>query len=327
MDKITKKTLDVSRGLTYTYYTSPAKAGKPTVLLLHGFPDEAAEWADVINSHLVPAGYGVIAPDCLGYGGTAKPRDPTAYKFPLMIRDITDILDAEKVDKVISIGHDWGSNFAQRVYNLAPTRVSGLVMMNVAYAPPTGKPFDLDGVLALTEKVFGYAPFWYWKLFTADDGAAVLDSHISGVFDLAHSDPPEHQLETFCKPDGLRNFLVSDGKVAVQAYATEDMRQRFIERMGRDGFTAPLCWYRALTFGHQDNEVSPDSALVNVPALFIGYDKDFVCRKELIGPPEQAGLLPQLTKIELEGSHWGFLDKTKEFGEALVGWLDKTYSS
>ena len=52
-------------------------------------------------------GYGIIAPDMLGYGGTDKPTDPAVYKGTLMAKDMVDILDAEKIAKVIVIGHDW----------------------------------------------------------------------------------------------------------------------------------------------------------------------------------------------------------------------------
>lgn len=169
MDTLTKKTITTKRGFEYTYYVTPAAAGKPTLLLHHGFPDQAEEWEDLIVKHLKPAGYGVIAPDLLGYGGTSKPTDPAAYKFGGMTADVVEIVDAEKVDKVVSLGHDWGSRAAQMFFNLHPERVSGLVMVNVPWMGAAKGPFDLDAVLAQTEQVFGYGTFWYWKLFTADD--------------------------------------------------------------------------------------------------------------------------------------------------------------
>ena len=57
MDTLNKKSLRVTRGFTYTYYSSPAKPGRPTLLLCHGWPDEAALWSDLITSHLAPHGY------------------------------------------------------------------------------------------------------------------------------------------------------------------------------------------------------------------------------------------------------------------------------
>lgn len=43
----------------------------------------------------------------LGYGGTDKPLDASLYRIKLMAKDLSDILDAENLDKVIVIGHDW----------------------------------------------------------------------------------------------------------------------------------------------------------------------------------------------------------------------------
>lgn len=106
MDSSLFKDVTTTRGLKYHYYSSPAVDEKPTLLFLHGFPSTSYDWR-----HQVPffkeKGYGLIVPDLLGYGGTDKPSDPASYKYSLMTADIVDILDAEKVDKVIPIGHDW----------------------------------------------------------------------------------------------------------------------------------------------------------------------------------------------------------------------------
>jgi pimeloyl-ACP methyl ester carboxylesterase len=75
MDTLIKKTAHTSRGFTYTYSVSRASAGKSTILLLHGWPDHAAMSEGLAVKHLVPAGYGLIIPDCLGYGDSSKPTD------------------------------------------------------------------------------------------------------------------------------------------------------------------------------------------------------------------------------------------------------------
>jgi soluble epoxide hydrolase / lipid-phosphate phosphatase len=106
MDPSLYKDITTSRGLTYHYYFSPAKPGQPTLLLQHGFPSTSHDWYRLV-SHLLPHGYGLIVPDLLGYGGTSKPEDLESYEHSLMSRDIVDILDAEGVDRVISVGHDW----------------------------------------------------------------------------------------------------------------------------------------------------------------------------------------------------------------------------
>jgi soluble epoxide hydrolase/lipid-phosphate phosphatase len=109
---LTKKTLTVSRGHKYTYYTSvPSKASKPTILLLHGWPDDASCWSEVLDAAIVPVAYGVIAPDCLGSGETAMPLDEREYDFRGMAEDLLEILHVEGVQNVVIWAHDWVSIF------------------------------------------------------------------------------------------------------------------------------------------------------------------------------------------------------------------------
>lgn len=106
MDPSTYRSVTVSRGLLYSYYYSPAQGDKPTVFLLHGFPSTSHDWRRVVPL-FESKGYGLIVPDLLGYGGTDKPSDPALYVSSVMSKDLVDILDAEKLDKVVAIGHDW----------------------------------------------------------------------------------------------------------------------------------------------------------------------------------------------------------------------------
>lgn len=337
MDTLTKKTLLTTRGYTYTYYVAaPAHPTKPTLLLQHGFPDSAAEWADLITTHLVPAGYGVLAPDLLGYAGTAKPTDPAAYRMGALTADLVELLDAEGLAHVVSLGHDWGSRLAVMLYNLHPARVSGVVMVNVAYAGAARRPkFDLDGLLTQSEQAFGRGLLWYWKLFTAPDGAQLLRDRVDVLFDVAHA--PQSWGQTFCTDGGMRRVLETAGQgegqgegggidLTTRPYATPQLKAAFVERFRRDGFEAPVCWYKSHVLGLQDDEPDPANAVIQVPSLFVGYTDDVVCRKEAILPVQAAGLLPRLTNVTLEGAHWGLLEDPEAFGRTVTGWLDETYS-
>lgn len=245
METLTKKTLDNKRGYTYTYYVSPAKAGKPTVLLCHGFPDHAAQWEDLATKHLVPAGYGVVIPDLLGYDGTSKPTDPNEYAWDKMTADLCEILDAEKIDKVVSAGHDWGAPMAQAVYKFHPERVIGLITMNVAYLPQLEGPFALEVVRPMITQAVGYFPQWYWYLFSHPrEGPEISDAHVESFFEACH-DQPEAWMDTLCTKDGLKNWLLQDKKANnLLPYATDDFKKAWVGRLKRDGFTAPFMWYR-----------------------------------------------------------------------------------
>lgn len=135
MDSSLYKSTTTSRGLHYNYYASPAQPGKQTLFFCHGFPGTARDWRYIVP-FFQERGFGIIAPDMIGYGGTDKPTDPASYVSSLVTRDLVDIMDAEHVNQAIAIGHDWyafrGSFSANNAFNLVlcilgdPRRCRGL---------------------------------------------------------------------------------------------------------------------------------------------------------------------------------------------------------
>ena len=106
MDASKYKDLVVRRGHTYHYYTTPAAPGKPTLLFIHGFPSSSFDWSRQV-AYFEPKGYGLIVPDCLGYGETSKPLEYEAFRWKLMADDLIDIVNEEKPKVLVGIGHDW----------------------------------------------------------------------------------------------------------------------------------------------------------------------------------------------------------------------------
>lgn len=113
LKSLTQKTHSVARGFTYNYYTHPPQNDKPTVLLIHGWPDTAEVWADLMVNHLIPAGNGVMALDDLGSGGSSKPPNLEDYDFEKQSQDVAELLDKEAIDKVVVLAHDWVSQLDQ----------------------------------------------------------------------------------------------------------------------------------------------------------------------------------------------------------------------
>ena len=95
-----------SRNFVYSYVNIPPKQGDTYLLFLHGFPSSSYDWRYQIP-YFANKGYGIIAPDTLGYGGTSKPLSAEAYKGRAMAEDMYEILKYEKIESVIGIGHDW----------------------------------------------------------------------------------------------------------------------------------------------------------------------------------------------------------------------------
>ena len=101
------KSASVADGTTYGYvFVAPSSASKPTFLLLHGYPSSSYDWRKQIKA-LSNSGYGILAPDLLGYGDTDKPSDVSQYRMKTMSRHMIELLDIEKVQHCITVGHDW----------------------------------------------------------------------------------------------------------------------------------------------------------------------------------------------------------------------------
>lgn len=125
--------------MTYHYYFSAANPpANSTILFVHGFPSTSNDWRHQV-AHFKSLRYGLVVPDMLGYGGTAKPTDTASYRHSLICKDMIDILDAEDVTHSIVIGHDWYASLyiVIRYTFFLHVRVKGFV-----YYRKTGEPIS-----------------------------------------------------------------------------------------------------------------------------------------------------------------------------------------
>lgn len=328
MDAFERKTLKTSRGYTYTYYVVSGDKSLPTLIFHHGWPDHAAMWKDVATG-LRSTNHPMIIPDMLGYDGTDKPTDPAEYAWEKLTKDIIDIADAEDAQNIVSIGHDWGSSAASRLYNHYPDRVVGLVNLNVAYMPPTGDEFDLKKFNALTKEKLGAAVFSYWDVFAAEDGPKLLYNNMERMFRAQHG-KGETMAKYFTVEGATRDYLINGGdEIELRPYAQDPIfKKTFIDRMTRDGFEAPQCWYRATTLNHQsasDKKLPRDRMVVKVPALYVGCTDDAVCRPDIMHT-YKAQLLPRLEEAEMiNAAHWVPYEAPEEIVKRVEPWLKKTF--
>lgn len=328
MDAFQKKTLKTSRGYTYTYYVADGDKSLPTLIFQHGWPDHAAMWKDIATG-LRSTNHPMIIPDLLGYDGTSKPTDPAAYRWDKMTKDITEILDAEGSPKVVSVGHDWGSFAASRLYNYYPDRVVGLINLNVVYTPPSRDAFDLDEYNSMAKKRFGAPLFAYWEVHAGPDGPKLLYDNLERTFRAQHGEANTME-KLFTVPGAMKDYLINGGhEINLRPYAQDPVfKKTFIDRMTRDGFEGPQCWYVATKDNHQsasDKELPAGREVVNVPALFVGCTDDAVCRPDVMAP-YKAKLLPNLEEAEMiDSSHWVPYEAPGEVVKRMEPWLKKTF--
>jgi pimeloyl-ACP methyl ester carboxylesterase len=179
----TRQRLRLSGGTELSFITA-GEASRPAVLLLHGTPNSARMFRELLPG-LARAAF-VIAPDLPGCGESdALP----AVSFAAVGQAISELLDRLSIGPRFIYLHDWGAPVGLQVAMQAPEQVLGLIVQN-ANAHRTG-----------------WGPGWaatraYWSQPNAKNEAAATahltlegtrDTYISGVpAEVAARIPAEH---------------------------------------------------------------------------------------------------------------------------------------
>jgi len=120
--------------------------GRPSVLLLHGFPELAYSWRKVMLP-LASAGFHVIAPDQRGYGRTTGwdgnyDDDLGPFRMLNLVRDTLGLIWAIGCRSVAAVvGHDFGSPVAAWCALVRPDVFRSVVLMSAPFAGPPPLPF------------------------------------------------------------------------------------------------------------------------------------------------------------------------------------------
>jgi pimeloyl-ACP methyl ester carboxylesterase len=122
-------------------------AGRPAVLLLHGFPELAYSWRKVMVP-LASAGYHVIAPDQRGYGRTvgwddSYDADPDPFRILNMVRDAIGLVYALGHRSVAMVaGHDAGAPVASWSALIRPDIFRSVTILSSPFEGAPSLPFD-----------------------------------------------------------------------------------------------------------------------------------------------------------------------------------------
>ncbi|KAE8158538.1 putative epoxide hydrolase [Aspergillus tamarii] len=313
------KTAQLSDGTTYGYVAvPPSTPDHVCFLLLHGYPSSSYDWRHQITG-LQKAGYGVIAPDLLGYGDTDKPTDLNAYRNKTMSKHIIEILDGEGINKAVMVGHDWGVGLASRLAIYHRDRFYGLVTIAVAYIAP-GNTWNVDSICETTKSIVGYETFGYWRWHNTAEAAQDCDNHPASVFTLLYPHDPLLWKSDFA-PTGKAAEFVRSGRITplpswfpLNEYTIHD------RIFSKGGYAGPMSWYKAAIAGvdaEDDAAIPKEDRLCPVPNLFLAAKQDYVCRADLqsISSREVA---PNGTIEEVDTGHWVQLEEPELVNRLLV---------
>lgn len=209
----------------------------PVVVLLHGFPQFASEWTDVV-AILTAHGFRCLVPTQRGYSVDARPRGRRAYRISELTDDLGALIDASGAQQVHLVGHDWGAVVAWAFANEHPDRVATLSALSVPH------PAAFLAALASTRQ---FLRSWYMYFFQL----------------------PRLPERFFLGKDGTETRRLE--RLLVRGGQTPERAARDITAMVNTAtFTTAVNWYRAMAFADPRRV----RTRTKVPALFIWSDGD-----------------------------------------------------
>lgn len=251
-----------------------AGAGPARVMLLHGFPEAAFVWDDVMAA-LAPRAR-CVAPNLRGYAGSSAPEGLAHYKPRLLVADVAAAIEATGGPLDVLVAHDWGGALAWNLAAQAPRLAKRLVMINTPH--PAAFQRELLGSPAQQ------AASRYMNFFCREDAEALLAEH-----DFARLWP----------------FFGE-----APAWLTPAVRARYREVWSR-GLSGPLNWYRASPLRPPTGPESPiykvaladADVTVRVPTTLLWGEQDHALLPGLLDGLER--WVPQLRTVRVpEASHW-----------------------
>ena len=161
----------------------------PAVLLLHGYPQNIAEWRRL--APLLAHQYTVVCADLRGYGDSSKPPDAvdhSTYSFRAMAADQVALMAALGHNRFHVIGHDRGGRVAHRMALDWPDKVLSLTVLDLV--PTHALYYQTNRLIASTywqwyflplpapfpERLIGADPDFYFESCLVSVGGTGLDA-------------------------------------------------------------------------------------------------------------------------------------------------------
>jgi pimeloyl-ACP methyl ester carboxylesterase len=107
------------------YETAGPRHGTP-VILIHGWACDSSFWSLQVPE--LAHRFRVLTIDLPGHGKSDKPL--LDYEGPLFAKAVLAVMDAEKIDRAVLVGHSMGTEIAGRLLHEAPDRVVALVSLD-----------------------------------------------------------------------------------------------------------------------------------------------------------------------------------------------------
>jgi pimeloyl-ACP methyl ester carboxylesterase len=336
------------------------EAGRPCVLLLHGFPELAYSWRRVMPL-LAAAGFYVVAPDQRGYGRTTGwdseyDGDLRSFRLLNLVRDLLGLLSALGQSSVAAVaGHDFGSPVAAWCALVRPDIFRSVALMS---APFTGPPAlfaaqgdDIHAALAALGRPRKHYQ-WYYSTRQADAdmlGAPQgLHAFMRAYYHLKSADwsgnkpvplaswtaaelakMPTYYIMDLAEdmPGTVAPGMPTPAEIAACAWLTEPELAVYAGEFSRTGFQGALQWYRCRTEGCDEAELGLFAGrTIDVPSTFIAGKSDWGLYQAPGGLDRMQGsACTQMDGVHLveDAGHWVQQEQPDRVGDLLLRFLGR----
>lgn len=124
-------------GITLRCRTAGTR-GQPVLLFLHGFPEGAFIWDELLAHFAAPenGGFRCVAPNLRGFGGSSSPQGVAAYHAIHLLQDISALIALESPQAPLDclVAHDWGGALAWSLAGQHPDCMQRLMVLNAPHA-------------------------------------------------------------------------------------------------------------------------------------------------------------------------------------------------
>lgn len=266
------------------------ESGRPVLLFLHGFPEAAFVWDDLLAHFAQPAhgGYRCVAPNLRGFERSSAPDEVSAYRAKPLLQDLVALVAAVTADSPTPgqvaglVAHDWGGALAWGLAAQQPALMQQLIIVNAPHAAT----FQRE----LAHSPAQQAASAYMNFLTRPDAAELLAEN-----DFARLWP---------------FFTHMAAESGPAAWLDDAMRERYRD-VWRRGLKGPCAYYAASPLrppttddpGAAAVQVPRDKATVKVPTLVIWGQGDSALPEALLD-----GLETYVDDLRIErvpgATHW-----------------------
>jgi pimeloyl-ACP methyl ester carboxylesterase len=282
---IREQRLDLPHGISLNCRMAGAP-GQPLMLFLHGFPEAAFVWDELLThfSQAENGGYFCVAPNLRGYAGSSSPTDVSAYRAKHLVQDIVALKTALGCTDPLAglVAHDWGGAVAWNFANQHPDLLHKLVIIN--------SPHPGTFLRELQSSAAQQASSAYMNFLIRPDAETLLAEddfrRLWAFFTNMGADTGPHAWLTAAEKDKYRAVWNQGLTGALNYYRASPLRPPRADDPAAQAITLPA-----------------EMLQVNVPTLVIWGMQDIALPPGLIEGLE--AYVPDLTLHEIEeGTHW-----------------------